>query len=72
MRPAEYGFNTEISTESLENLWLLGALLHAIFSEVIYDLFKAELINKQILLETEDNREEVLHEFIYERFKYYK
>lgn len=46
LRPAEYGFNTEISNDSLDNLWLLGALIHGIFCEVIYDLFKPELIER--------------------------
>ena len=44
MRPAENGFNTEISEKADTNLLLLGALIHGIFSELMYDTFKELMI----------------------------
>lgn len=49
---------------------ILAALIHGIFCEVIYDLYKPELIKKEILLPDEANREQVLYEYIYARFKF--
>lgn len=70
LRPAEHGFNTEISEDAMNNLWLLGALIHGIFSEVIYDLFKQELKNSNVLQPQEENKREILEEYIYDRYRY--
>lgn len=42
MQPGN-GFSSEVSELSLDNLKLLGALIHGIFSELIFDTFKVEL-----------------------------
>ena len=49
LRPSEYGFNTEITKTSLDNLLVLASLVHAIFSEVMFDTFKPILIHNGIL-----------------------
>lgn len=48
MRPNN-GFNTDVSQISQNNLLILGALLHGIFSETMYDLLKQELIQMGVL-----------------------
>jgi hypothetical protein len=40
LRPEENGFNTIISQPSQESLLVLAALIHGIFSEVVFDTFK--------------------------------
>ena len=70
LKPQENGFNTEISTTSVHNLYVLAALIHGIYSEVMYDTFKSNLIQQRILLPDQSNRQEILHNFIYGRYKY--
>ena len=53
------------------NLQLLAAIIHGIFSEVIYDTFRKRLIDTKILLEDESDKKEILHEFIYDRYRYH-
>jgi hypothetical protein len=72
MRPAENGFNTEISEKADTNLLLLGALIHGIFSDLMYDTFKEYMIKKKILMPNESNKKEIIYEFIYARYKYFK
>jgi hypothetical protein len=72
MRPAENGFNTDISETAEANLLILGALIHGIFSELMYDTFKEIMIKKKILTANESNKKEILNEFIYARYKYSK
>ena len=72
MRPAENGFNTEISEKADANLLVLGALIHGIFSDLMYDTFKEVMIKKKILLANEVNKKEILNEFIYARYKYFQ
>jgi hypothetical protein len=56
LKPQENGFNTEISTASVHNLYILAALIHGIYSEVMYDTFKSNLIQQRILLPDQSNR----------------
>lgn len=72
MRPAENGFNTEISDKADTNLLLLAALIHGIFSDLMYDTFREIMIAKKILTANESNKKEIMHEFIYARYKYFK
>jgi hypothetical protein len=72
MRPAENGFNTDISDKAETNLLLLGALIHGIFSDLMYDTFREIMIAKKILMANESNKKEIMHEFIYARYKYFK
>ena len=72
LNPTMNGFNTAIKPDQMDNLYLLGALLHGIFSEVMYDTFKKELIEKKILQSNESNKKEILEEFIYARYHYSK
>ena len=51
-------------------MYILAAVLHGIFSDVVYDTFKELLIKKKILKADESNKIEVLHEYIYERYNY--
>jgi len=60
LKPNEYGFNTEISDTSFQNLMLLGALIHGIFSEVMYDTFTLEMTEKLVLQPGEANKKEIL------------
>ena len=70
LKPMLNGFNTNISKTAASNLKLLGALIHGIFCDVMFDIFKDVLIKKKILKPDLTNREEILFEFIYERFNY--
>lgn len=72
LRPEENGFNTQISVSSQESLTVLAALIHGIFSEVIYDTFQPIFIKRKILKPDLSNKKEVLHEFIYSRYNYKK
>ena len=72
LRPVENGFNTAISEQAMDNLYLLASLLHGIFSEVMYDTFKEQLMEKKVLQTDESNKKEILHEYIYDRYRYYK
>ena len=56
----------------MDNLYLLGAVIHGIFSDVMYDTFKKELIERKILQENEANKKEIVEEFIYARYHYKK
>lgn len=70
LNPKKNGFNTEISEKSMDNLYLLGALFHAIYSQILYDLFKDEMKNMSVLLANEENRKEILYKYIYNRYKF--
>jgi hypothetical protein len=70
LRPLEHGFNTDISDRAQKNLDLLAALIHGVFSEVMYDTFREKMSDKQILQPLEVNRKEILEEYIYSRYKY--
>lgn len=59
MRPNN-GFGADAAPQSLSNLVMLAALIHAIFSEVTYDLFKSEFINRGVLEPNEGNKDEIL------------
>ena len=72
LRPVDNGFNTEISETSLDNLYVLAALVHGIFSEVMYDTFKPILMHRGVLERGEGNRREILEEYIYARYKYFR
>ena len=56
----------------MDNLLLLGSLIHGIFSEVMYDTFKDTLMEKKILSVDEKDKNEILHEYIYDRYRYFK
>ena len=49
----------------------MAAIIHGIYSEVIYDTFRKRLIDTKILFEDESDKKEILHEFIYDRYKYH-
>ena len=70
LNPKKNGFNTEISEKSIDNLYLLGALFHAIYSQIMYDLFKDEMKKMSVLLANEENRKEILYKYIYNRYKF--
>ena len=70
LKPMTNGFNTNISKTAMANLKLLGALIHGIYSEVMFDIFKDLLIQKKILKSDLSNKDEIIYEFIYERFNY--
>ena len=72
MRPAENGFNTDISEKAEQNLLILGALIHGIFADLMFDTFKEILIRKKILMANESNKKEIVQEFIYARYRYSK
>jgi len=72
LRPLEHGFNTDISDRAQKNLDLLAALIHGIFSEVMYDTFRDKMSEKQILQPNEINKSEILQHFIYERYRYHR
>jgi len=50
---------------------LLAALIHGIFSEVMYDTFRDKMSEKQILQPNEINKREILEQFIYDRYRYH-
>lgn len=56
----------------MDNLYLLAALFHGIFSDVMYDTFKEQLMDKKILKADESDKKEILHEYIYDRYRYFK
>ena len=70
MKPLDNGFNTEITRLSQQNLTLLGALLHGIYSDLMYDTFKEVMIQKGVLKADESNKLEIQREFIYDRYNY--
>ena len=72
LRPQDHGFNTDISPVAQRNLDLLAALIHGVFSEVMYDTFRDKMSQKQILQPQEVNKKEILEEFIYARYRYYR
>lgn len=68
LQPQNNGFNTQIPKTAMVNLKVLAALLHGIYCDVMFDIFKEILIHKKILNRDFSNRDEILHEFIYERY----
>lgn len=52
----------------MTNLKVLAALIHGIYCDVMFDIFQEILIGKKILNRDLSNRDEILHEFIYERY----
>lgn len=45
----------------MNNLKILGSIIHALFSEVIYDIFEEVLIQKKVLSSDLKNKDEILH-----------
>lgn len=72
LRPEQNGFNTEILPKPQENLKILAAMIHGIYSEVMYDTFKSILIERKVLLDDEENRAEIIEDYIYHRYRYCK
>ena len=68
MQPGN-GFSSDVSDQSLENLRLLGALFLGIFSEVIFDMFKSELLEEGIYDGTDIGKRKIIEEYIYARYK---
>ena len=71
MRPNN-GFPGDNPPQTLLNLNILAGLIHGIFCEVIYDLFKEELIAKEVLTQDESNKETILYNYIYKRYTFFK
>ena len=70
MKPNDNGFNAEITKVAHKNWILLGALLHGIYSDLMYDTFKQIMIEKGVLKPDESNKLEIQREFIYDRYNY--
>lgn len=66
MRPGN-GFNAEPSQANKASLNVLAGLINGIFSEVIYEQIKDDLIAEGVLEANESNREDVLYNYIYGR-----
>lgn len=68
LNPQNNGFNTIIPKIPMNNLKVLAAMIHGIYSEVMFDIFQELLVKKRILNKDFSNKDEILYEFIYDRY----
>lgn len=60
LKPVGNGFNTQISKTAMNNLRVMGALIHGIYSDLMFDIFQELLIHRKILNKDLSNKEEIV------------